>query len=239
MESFSLSTVPPSNNSLQLNAKPVEEFQKNENYNPTALDALMKRQGFIGNVRSPQTSVEVVNVDDLNAINTFPVSRSFTVQVVSAGAAGAVDTTIFLLNETSAGLNNAVTNNGSGANSISYTYPDGFGGRAISKLLSSGRLSMGLVCVAVSMRFTGTGLTSANALAAANAVFITNGFFSSSPQTNPFDMATRQFRPDQDTTIEAMPCLWNILATTQLRFLMPGDATNSRTANVTFYIGKN
>ncbi len=188
-------------------------------------------------LRLPQMNLPVTCIEDLIAINNYPVAKSFTVGVTSLVGSSATTKEVFIFNETNQALDNAVTDNGSGANSITYTYPDGFNGRSISRLLSNGRAGMGLVCVGVALRILINNTAAPISLAQAQGKFITRKMFTN-PIVLDFDMATRQFRPDQDLSLEVVPVLWNIGPTTQFSFQLPGSAVeNQKTeAAITFYL---
>lgn len=192
----------------------------------------------VGNIRLRQLQFKADCIDTLVAINGYPIAKSFTMQVISKNGGGvAVDTEVHVFNEQSDALNNVVTTNGSGANSIVYKYPDGFGGRSISGLCRNGRAGMGLVCVGVAMRMLSAGgVANADAIANADAAFVTHSFFNR-PLSLPLDMATAQKRPDQDLSLEFIPVEWNIAPTTQFDFLMPAPVAEAGdiTCSLTFY----
>lgn len=195
-----------------------------------------------GNILIRGANYKPANISELVAMNGEPLSRSITIQVTSrnAGSGTPVATVVRLFNERENGLNNLVETNGSGAGSITYNYPDGNAGRTISELIKCARQGMGIICVGAALRIRTNGSPNADALAIANARFVTRSMFSGSELSIPFDMSTLQFRPDNDTSIEYVKCVWNLHSTTQFEFLMPPPSESGTSiASATFYFPEN
>lgn len=161
--------------------------------------------------------------------NQFPLASSITVTVASATGAGAVATRIYLFNQD---ILNNVTNNTSGAGSITYAYQDGFSGNIINQMLAFSRGGVGAICYGVALRMNVTSSKAGDpaGLSVANPEFITNNMLGGSTTLN-FNITANQTRGDYDTSIEVIPCVQNITRFVQYSFIIPvGD-----TATVTFY----
>lgn len=216
----------------------VQPFQQANQNNPYSSMGNMNN----GNALVRGLNFMPENVSEAIAINGYPLARSITVNITSTLGVGSIDTTVRIFNEQGNSLNNAVTDNGSGAGSIVSTYQDGNGGRQTSQLLSNARYGLGMVCIGVALRFTNVttpASSTAAQLANSSPVFITRSMFAASPLTLPFDPATMQFRPDNTENIEYMPCRWNITNCTQFEFLMPGAAAITFSSQTTFYFPAN
>lgn len=75
----------------------------------------------------------------------FAVPPTMTFTAASNNGASAVTTTIYIFNNSSVGgMNLAVTNNGSGAGSITNTYGDGFSGKMYDRGVSSWNAGRGI-----------------------------------------------------------------------------------------------
>ena len=161
--------------------------------------------------------------------NNYPLPPSITIVVASATAAGALATRVAVFNQD---LLSNVTNNGSGAGSITYTYSDGFSGNVVNNLLSNARAGVGAICygVALRMNVTSSKAGDPSGLAVANSQFITYNALGGQTTLN-FNLTSYQQRSDYDTSIEVIPCIQNITRFVQYSFVIPaGD-----TATITFY----
>lgn len=162
--------------------------------------------------------------------NLYPIPTAITIVVASALGAGALATQVFLFNQD---LLNNVTNNGSGAGSITYTYSDGFNGNVVNHILANARAGVGAICygVAVRMNVTASKAGDPAGLAVANPEW---NLFNALGGVQNLNLNTNAFqqRSDYDTSIEVMPCIQNVTRFTQFAFTIPaGD-----TATVTFYM---
>lgn len=177
----------------------------------------------------PQSQLHLSTMAEMMAANQFPLQNSITVQVASATGVGAVTTKVYLFNQSR--LNN-VTNNGSGAGTITYTYQDGFGGTIVDDVLTFARGGVGAVCRGVALRMitTATDAGNAAALSTANPSFITYNMLGGSTSMN-FNITANQTRGDFDTSIEVIPCTQNIGRFVQYSFAIPAGVT----ATATFY----
>lgn len=166
--------------------------------------------------------------------NTFPLPTSFSVGVASAVGAGALPTEVFLLNNDR--LNN-ITNNGSGAGSVTYTFQDGFQGNVVSDLLAFSRAGVGAIIYGVAIRLDvlatpGTG--DPFGLGLTNPAFLTFGAFGRSVPLD-YNVNENQTRMDFDNSIEVVSVVINFTRFSQFAFTIPiGD-----TATVTMYTTPN
>lgn len=194
-----------------------------------------------GNVMIPGSNVNLPTPAEFFSANTNVIPSSFSVGVTSASGTSAAATRVYILNETAAGLNNQVTNNGSGASSITYSYTDGFGGRVISRALGQSRMGIGEVCKGVAIRVnnasTGAGLPTS--LANTNPYFAVFNFFNTPIALN-VNVNAMQKRTDQDTSIEVVRITQNLTAFTQFTFVADASGTSyGTTTTVTFYLTDN
>jgi len=194
--------------------------------------------GGASGIITPQADHSFTDPAATMSSNIYPLPDSITVQIASTSTNAF--TTVYLLNQDI--LNNVTA--GSGGGSITYTYQDGFttalgqtiAGLVTSQILTNARNGIGAICYGVAMRMnvTSSGAGDAAGLSAANPFFITyNAFNRSIPLS--FNITANQTRRDQDTSIEVMPCVYNIGRTAQFGFSMPKNDT----ATVTFYFTPN
>lgn len=183
-----------------------------------------------GNIIIPGSAAGFANPAEMFSGNVFNLPTSAMVQVASATGASAARKTVYLLQQDT--LNN-VTDNGSGAASITYTYQDTFSGKVLSALVSQARAGVGAICYGVSIRMnvTSGGAGDPANLALTNPMFVT---YDSKGKESPLslDAAADQTRKDNDTSIGVWRCVQNLSKITQFSFSMPvGD-----TATVVFYM---
>lgn len=181
------------------------------------------------NIIMPQKTAQLPSIAQILSVNQYPLPDAFTIQVASAAGGGAVATRVFLLQQDSL---NDITNNGSGAASITYTYQDGFAGRNLSQIVGNARNGMGAICYGFSIRMTVTATNAGDAagLAAANPSFRTFDAFGTFLPLN-VSGTMNQERGDFDTSIMVWRTAQNLSLFTQLSFVIPvGD-----TATVTIY----
>jgi hypothetical protein len=95
----------------------------------TIVEALQKSQG-------------VINLSNGVVYDIFTIPTSFTASISSDNEANSVSKTVYLFNTDV--LNAAVTDNGSGADSIVTTYGDGFSGRVYDAYLKSANNGRGI-----------------------------------------------------------------------------------------------
>lgn len=178
----------------------------------------------------PQLNQTFTSMAAQMSANQFPLPPSFTVLVRSNTGVSAASTRVFVLNQD---ILNNITNNGSGANSIVYTYQDGFNGAVLNRLLGQARAGVGAVCfgVALRMNITSSGAGDPAGLAGANPEFITNNALGGSASLN-FNITSMQTRQDYDTSIEVIPCVQNLARFVQYGFTIPAGST----ATLTFYV---
>ncbi len=93
-----------------------------------------------------QNNTGIIDISAGQIIDYFPITTSFTVTVQSAAGGGGVTKQINLFNE--GYLNTTPTNNGSGADSMSTQYGDGFSGSVYEQYTKIANLGKGI-------RFTG------------------------------------------------------------------------------------
>jgi len=181
------------------------------------------------NILVPQKTTQLPSVAQILSVNQYPLPDAFTVQVASAAGGGAVATRVFLLQQATL---NDITNNGSGAASITYTYQDGFAGRNVSNIVGNARNGMGAICFGFSIRMnvTAGGAGDAAGLAAVNASFRTFDAYGTFIPLN-VSATENQERGDFDTSIMVWRCAQNLSLFTQLSFVMPV----ADTATVTIY----
>jgi hypothetical protein len=84
-------------------------------------------------------------------VNIYPVPESVDVSVSSATGANAVATTVYLLNQDTY---SNITNNTSGANSITYTYGDGNACKTYNKILATANAGQGMKIYGFNIDFT-------------------------------------------------------------------------------------
>lgn len=193
-----------------------------------------------GNIIFPQMHVNFANNSHLISANNVADVRSFTYQINSAPGAGAASIRIFTLQNSELPT---VTDNGSGANSITYAWQDANGGKTISRIIRYGRAGVGVICFGGTIRVdqTPAGASSvgyAPGVAALAPYFATyNEFGLAQPLT--LNAAADQTRKDQDTSIFVFSCVQNLSDVTQLSMVIPGDnAGNTYTITVTLYVGE-
>lgn len=111
-------------------------------------------------VTMPATTVVVQDnsVDVPGQLDMLPVPMGMTQTITSATGGGAETKTIYFGNE--AAFNATPTNNGSGANSITNTYGDGWSGKGYNQLFTSLTNGRGLQCYGFTIEFviTATGV---------------------------------------------------------------------------------
>lgn len=181
----------------------------------------------------PQQNAPLVTPEQVMQANGYPLPKSITLQVSSAAGAGATATTVFLLNQN---LLNNITDNGSGAGSITYVSNDGFSGNLVSEILAGARANMGAVCygLAVRMNVIAGGAGDPAGLAAANPVWLANNAFGRSTPLD-FNSTDNQTRMDQDDSIQIWTCVQNVGRFVQLGLTVPV----ADTATVTLYFDPN
>ena len=169
------------------------------------------------NIAIPQFNHFFTDPTDHKNANTSMLEDAYTIQVVSAKGAGTIAATkTFLLNRDLNGLNN-ITNNGSGAASITYTEQDGstLGGIG-SAIIALSRAGVGGVCYGLEVRST----VGSASLSSLNLTWVTFDFFGN-PVPRSFNTAKNTTRKDFDTTVIIIPMVQNITRTTQLQFTTP------------------
>lgn len=179
----------------------------------------------------PQADHQFVDPAATAATNIFPLPDSITVSVASTNAGAPV--VVYLFNQD---ILNNITTNGGGAGTITYVYQDGFSGNVISWILGLTRAGVGAICygVAIRMNTTSGGAGNPAGLSQTNPFFQTyNAFGKSIPLS--MNITSNQTRRDQDTSIEVLPCAFNITRISQFGFTMP----IANTATVTFYFTPN
>lgn len=177
----------------------------------------------------PQSRHTFTDTAAVMAANVFALPNSITVSLSSAAGVGAVATRVYLFNQDK--LSN-ITDNGSGANSITYTYQDGFGGNVVSELLAMARAGVGAVCYGVAIRANviATGAGSSAALATTNPAFYNYNALGGRTDTN-FNITAEQTRGDFDTSISLFRCIANVPRFSQFSLI----ATEGITYTCTFY----
>lgn len=94
----------------------------------------------------------VVDLSNGQIIKLYPIPTSFTITSSSNNGAGAVTITQNLFNNSV--LNPAITTNGSGANSVTTIYGDGFSGRVYDQYLTSANSGQGLLFKGFTLQVT-------------------------------------------------------------------------------------
>jgi hypothetical protein len=188
------------------------------------------------NLILPQSDANLPNTQSVLAANQYPLPDSVTISVASAAGSGAAPVTVYLINEQANGLGNQVTDNGSGAGSVTYAYQDNFGGKLLSSLLRDARTGMGAICygIAIRMNITSGGAGDPAGLATANPFFIIYNALGRSNSTD-FNSTDGQNRSQYDDSIQVWNCIQNVGSFVQLGFTIPV----ADTATITLYFNPN
>ena len=178
----------------------------------------------------PQNDAIFMNPVHEQAASVYPLPEQFVFQVSSAAGVGAVNQNISLFNNDIFGL---TTNNGSGANSITYTFGDGTNnGAVISNMLAFARKGLGGVLFGYSLRanLIGSGEGNPAALAVTKPTFVTNnGLGAAIPLS--MVITQNQTRGDFDQSVEVISTVINLARFSQLQVVVvPGN-----TYTITFY----
>lgn len=212
-----------------LQMAPIARSQSN-----SAIPANLSSQATNRGIIIPQAGHTFASASEQISANIFPIPNSITISVASATGAGAAATRVGLFNQDIFGT---VSNNGSGAGSITYTYQDGTTtGALVSAILTQARAAVGTICygVATRMLVTSSKAGDATGLANANGAFYAYNAFGASIPLN-LNMSSDQGRQDYDSSIEVIPLVQNISRFVQYSFVLPvGD-----TATLTFYFTPN
>ena len=182
-------------------------------------------------IRIPHADAPVFTQDQMNWANVYPMPDSIAIQASSNNGEGAANTQIWLLNQD---ILSNITNNSSGAGSITYTYQDAFEGKVTNELISRARGGVGAVCYGFSLRIVTGGSGSASNLAITNPVFLTYNAFGRSV-ANDTNIVSDQTRSDYDSSIGVFRTTQNITRFTQMGIVL---APNS-VATVTLYFTPN
>lgn len=105
-------------------------------------------------IKVPKAEDAFDNQEETDSVNVLPKIRDFNVSITSTLGVGAGDTQVFIFNTSSNLFNNLVTDNGSGAGSISYTWSDGYNGNIISSVMARARHSVGAIIYGYSITAT-------------------------------------------------------------------------------------
>lgn len=173
------------------------------------------------NVMPAQWDHYFSDMRSFQSANVYPYPDSITVIVDSINAGGGgpgANVDVFLFNQDEL---NDVTDNGTGANSVQYTYQDNARGKVISRIITGARAGLGLICygIAIRMQITSSGNGDASGVAATNPRFgVDNGMGDFIPLN--FNTTSNQTRKDEDTSLIVIPCIQNITSVTQLKLRM-------------------
>jgi len=182
-------------------------------------------------IKIPQVSALLHTQEDFDSANLYLLPANFTATAVSNVGAGAVATRIYLLQQDF--LNN-ITTNGSGANSITYSYTDGFSGRNISRAVANARAGVGAITYGTQLTFnnTATGAADVANLNSANAYYATFDPSTGQPSTNKVNTSGDQSRSDTNFGLSVTRDIQNLSCETQLSFVLNVGVT----ATATFYL---
>lgn len=175
------------------------------------------------NMITPQMYHQFSDTADLISANNFPLPNVVTVKITSAVGAGAAATRVYIFNQD---ILKNVTNNGSGAASIAYTYLDNFAGNNISQLMALSRAGIGAIIYGFTLRMnvTAGGAGDATGLGVCNPYFATNNAYGNELPLNA-NMTANQTRGDFDTSIEGNDIRQNMGRFVQFSFIIPvGDS---------------
>lgn len=181
-----------------------------------------------GSSNAPAVVAPVLSAN--NAPNVFipgnvemsPVPNSMTQTIASATGGGALTKTVYFGNE--AFYNATPTDNGSGANSITNTYGDGWSGKGYTNLMNAGR---GVKCYGFTLEYitTSTGAQLASGLTNANPTLLVSNMVGASqiPVGYPLAGGTRNTQYLAGTMTLQTQFVMNYA--TQFSYVVPAGAT--------------
>lgn len=170
-------------------------------------------------------TVKADGVADLSQgrqVNMFPIPETLDVSVTSVAGTGAVDTVVYLFNQD---VFQNVTNNGKGADSITYTYGDANIGKTYNQLIKTAGAGLGVKIYGFNIDFTdseGNAAPSAITTAALKQV-IADGNGGTIPINVKIQKAKRNTAQDRGL----LTVIWetNFNALSQLAMLLPVGIT--------------
>lgn len=182
------------------------------------------KAGALSQIKIPHMDQGFDTPEEATKGNKYPTARSTTVTTLSKGGAEAAAET--LVTNWNPDIFTPPTTNGSGANSITYTYQDKANGILASEILSRARMNLGAVCFGVQQRFLiasgGSPAADTNGLANANGNWQTYTIFGN-PTPDEFDESSDQSRSDFDLGITVLPCVQNLARQVNYQFYIQGQ----------------